>query len=75
VPEGETVLTARQVNTLGRALFAIHDAFSPAYEPASGENDSGRYAMDAEFKFDDRGSGGEPQLLMKQARPYPGRGE
>ncbi len=75
VGTGEHVLTARQVNTLGRALSAIHDAFSPAYGPASGENDTGWYAMDTEFKFDDRGGGGEPQLFMKQARPYPGRGE
>jgi phosphoenolpyruvate synthase/pyruvate phosphate dikinase len=75
VAEGEHVLTARQVNTLGKALSAVHDAFSPAYGPASGLNDAGWYAMDTEFKFDDRGSGGELQLYMKQARPYPGRAE
>ena len=72
--EGEHVLTARQIHDLGMALAAIHEAFSPAYGPASGLNDNGWYAMDTEFKFDDRGTG-EPQLFMKQARPYPGRGE
>jgi hypothetical protein len=30
--------------------------------------------MDTEFKFDDLGTG-ELQLYMKQARPYPGRGD
>jgi hypothetical protein len=30
--------------------------------------------MDVEFKFDDDGAGGTPRLFIKQARPYPGRG-
>ncbi|MGK4001388.1 PEP/pyruvate-binding domain-containing protein [Sorangium sp. So ce1036] len=73
VPEGQTVLTPAQVHQLGVALDAIHDRFSPAYGPASGN--SGWYAMDVEFKFDDDENPGEPPaLFIKQARPYPGRG-
>lgn len=68
VPEGETVLTNAQIYELGTALDAIHDRFSPAYGPASGND--GWYAMDVELKFD-----GEPgevaPLWIKQARPYP----
>ena len=43
-----------------------HDRFSAAYGPASGN--TGFYAMDCEFKFEDG-------LYVKQARPYPGRGQ
>lgn len=72
VAAGTTVLTTRQIYNLGLALDAIHDRFSPAYGPAAGNNDW--YAMDVEFKFDDEG-GTEPVLFVKQARPYPGRGD
>lgn len=73
VPAGETVLTARQTYQLGTALSAIHEAFSAAYGPKSGNN--GWYAMDVEFKFDDEANPGQPaELYVKQARPYPGRG-
>src|SRR6478609_2103758 len=73
VAEGETVLDARQTYQLGTALSAIHDRFSAAYGPKSGN--TGWYAMDVEFKFDDEGStDGRPTLYVKQARPYPGRG-
>ncbi|KYG09575.1 hypothetical protein BE21_17115 [Sorangium cellulosum] len=73
VPEGETVLSAAQVHALGVALDAIHTRFSPAYGPAAGN--TGWYAMDVEFKFDDDASPNEPPTLyIKQARPYPGRG-
>jgi hypothetical protein len=72
IAPGATVLTAAQVNELGKALDAIHRRFSPAYGPAAGNN--GWYAMDVEFKFD--GDPGEtPRLAVKQARPHPGRGE
>ncbi|MGK3995495.1 hypothetical protein [Sorangium sp. So ce1024] len=55
------------------ARLAIHERFSPAYGPASGNN--GWYAMDVEFKFDDEANPNEPPTLyIKQARPYPGRG-
>jgi pyruvate,water dikinase len=72
VQDGETVLTARETYTLGKALDAIHNRFSSAYGPAAGNQ--GWYAMDVEFKFD--GAAGEaPALYIKQARPYPGRGK
>lgn len=71
LPEGATVLTTAQIHELGDALSKIHDRFSPAYGPASGNQ--GWYAMDVEFKFD--GEPGEtPRLAVKQARPYPASG-
>lgn len=70
VPEGETVLSARQTNSLGKALQAIHERFAPAY---MAEARGGLYAMDIEFKFDGE-PGQEPTLFVKQARPYKGRG-
>jgi len=74
IPEGETVLTGKQTHDLGVALAAIHERFSAAYGPKSGN--TGWYAMDVEFKFDDMdGTPGEPVLFIKQARPYPGRGD
>jgi len=70
VEPGQTVLTPRQIRDLGLALSAIHKRFSPAYGPASGN--TGWYAMDVEFKFDDDDAPGQPaQLQVKQARPYP----
>jgi hypothetical protein len=70
VDEGDTVLTAAQIHELGEALAAIHEVFSPAYGPASGN--TGWYAMDVEFKFDDDTRPDEPpRLYVKQARPYP----
>ena len=67
------MLTTRQVRDLGTALEAIHNAFSDAYGPGSGNN--GWYAMDVEFKFDDEADpAAGPTLYIKQARPYPGRG-
>jgi pyruvate, water dikinase len=74
VPSGQTVLSNRQIHELGVALSAIHKRFSPAYGPASGNN--AWYAMDVEFKFDDVADGAAPPALyVKQARPYPGRGQ
>lgn len=73
VPSGRTVLSASQLHELGTALSAIHERFSAAYGPASGNR--GWYAMDVEFKFDDETERGTvPHLVIKQARPYPGRG-
>jgi Pyruvate phosphate dikinase, AMP/ATP-binding domain len=71
VPKGETVLTTAQTYELGVALKAIHERFSPAYGPKSGNR--GWYGMDVEFKFDDEDSeDGKAHLVIKQARPYPG---
>lgn len=73
IAKGKTVLTSAQIHSLGMAMAAIHSRFSPAYGPASGNN--GFYAMDIEFKFDDELDPGQPPVLyVKQARPYPGRG-
>ncbi len=73
VPSGHNVLTTTQVHQLGVALQAIHQRFSPAYGPAAGN--TGWYAMDVEFKFDNDNGWGAPSLIVKQARPYPGRGQ
>lgn len=61
IQEGTTVLTDDEIHTLGVALDAIHSYFYPAYGTGGGW-----YAMDTEFKFLDG------ELVMKQARPYPG---
>lgn len=68
IAEGTTVLTTAQLFELGSALDKIHQRFSPAYGPASGNN--GWYAMDVELKFDDEDTG-TSSLIIKQARPYP----
>jgi hypothetical protein len=74
VPAGSHVLTDAQLQELGAALSAIHSRFRPAYGPGIGFSDW--YAMDVEFKFDDEGtSDGQVHLWVKQARPYPGRGQ
>ncbi len=74
IAKGASVLTNAQVHELGVALDRIHTRFSPAYGPAAGI--TGWYAMDVEFKFDDVEVPGQPaKLYVKQARPYPGRGE
>lgn len=73
VADGETVLSTRQIYQLGMALSAIHEKFSAAYGPKAGN--TGWYAMDTEFKFDDEADPGQPATLyVKQARPHPGRG-
>ncbi len=73
ISAGSTVLTREQIHSLGLALDAINTRFSPAYGPASGN--TGFYAMDCEFKFSDEADTSKPAtLFVKQARPYPGRG-
>lgn len=73
VPKGKTVLTAEQTNALGKALKEIHRFFQPLY----GKDPSKWFAMDTEFKLDQLADnpGGEPVIIMKQARPYPGWGK
>jgi hypothetical protein len=67
IPEGETVLTLDQSHRLAVALDGLHRFFAEAYaEPGS------FYAMDVEWKFDDKLTPGAPQLFVKQARPFPG---
>jgi hypothetical protein len=73
ISAGSTVLSRTQIHSLGVALEAIHERFSPAYGPAAGN--TGFYAMDCEFKFSNEADPSEPAtLFVKQARPYPGRG-
>jgi len=73
ISAGSTVLTRAQIHSLGVALDAINTRFSPAYGPISGN--SGFYAMDCEFKFSNEADPTKPAtLFVKQARPYPGRG-
>lgn len=70
IPKGQTVLSTKQIYSLGQALDAIHNRFSPAYGPASGNQNW--YAMDVEFKFDNDADPTQPATLyVKQARPYP----
>ena len=73
ISAGSSVLSRAQIHQLGVALDAIHTRFSPAYGPASGNK--GFYAMDCEFKFSNEADPSKPAtLFVKQARPYPGRG-
>ena len=74
VTDGQNVLTRAQTAELGKALEAIHLYFDPLYGPNTPDH---FYAMDVEFKFDTDldAPDGEPKLVIKQARPYPGRGE
>jgi hypothetical protein len=62
---GASVLSLQQNYRLGLALDAIHKYFFPAYGGA------GWYALEVDWKFDDKRSPGEPSLYIKQARPYP----
>ncbi len=66
VPPGTTVLTRTQLFELGQSLSAIRDGFDDVYQPPPGH---GFLPMDVEWKLD----GGA--IWIKQARPYPGRGE
>lgn len=72
VDKGTTVLTTAQTYALGMALKEIHLFFQPLY----GKDASKWYAMDTEFKLDQRvgDPGGQPIIILKQARPYPGFG-
>jgi hypothetical protein len=65
LPEGSSVLSLEQAYRLGFALDAIHRFFAPAY------GKSGWYALEVDWKLDDKRSPGEPSLYIKQARPYP----
>lgn len=71
---GSNVLTNAQLLELAKALDAIHRRFSPAYGPLAGN--TGFYALEVDFKFDDEDDPGKPpRLLVKQARNYRGRGQ
>jgi len=72
VPAGSTVLTRSRSTSSVWGSDAIHNRFASAYRPDPSV--STWYAMDVEFKFDGD-PGTEPALVVKQARPYPGRGQ
>jgi hypothetical protein len=73
VADGESVMTRAQVQELGDGLKEIHQFFNEQYGPWTPDH---FYAMDIEFKFDDlvECNATDTQLWIKQARPYPGRG-
>jgi hypothetical protein len=66
VAAGQTVLSEDQVLRLGIALDAIHKYFFSVYG-----SKGGWYALEVDWKFDDKFSPGSPRLFVKQARPYP----
>lgn len=66
IEEGETVLTTAAAYELAVTLEAIHGFFYDAY----GGDDW--YALEVDWKWDDKWTPGEPQMFVKQARPYPG---
>lgn len=72
VPAGQTVITRAQTEELGRALAAIHDFYAPVYGPLTPDH---WYAMDVEWKFNTYAGETQSRLVIKQARPYPGRGQ
>jgi pyruvate, water dikinase len=65
------VLTPRQTFALGTALRAVHEHFKPVYGPKRAGD---WYGLEVDFKFDGP-PGAEPALVIKQARPHPGRGK
>jgi hypothetical protein len=65
VAAGAAVLSPGETYRLGVALDAIHEYFFPAYGAL------GWYALEVDWKFDDKRTPGEPSLFIKQARPYP----
>ncbi|PKN25190.1 MAG: hypothetical protein CVU65_09525 [Deltaproteobacteria bacterium HGW-Deltaproteobacteria-22] len=72
VPPGETVISRAQTEHLGQALAAIHAFFAPVYGPNTPDH---FYAMDVEWKYNTEPGETESRLVIKQARPYPGRGQ
>ncbi len=72
VPAGTNVMSRAQAAELGAALEAIHLYFNGLYGPNTPER---FYGMDIEFKFNTyEDEPGRSKLVIKQARPYPGRG-
>lgn len=70
VPAGSTVLTTSQTHLLGMALKEIQRYYQPLY----GTEPNKWWAMEVDFKLDQPidDPTGEPIILIKQARPYPG---
>ena len=70
VAAGTTVLTRAELFQLGQALAAVRAHFDAIYEPPAGH---GALPMDVEWKL--VGAAGARHIEVKQARPYPGRGQ
>jgi hypothetical protein len=70
VAAGATVLSRRELHELGVALAALRTHFEGLYQPPAGY---ARMPMDVEWKLvaDEAGR----HIEIKQARPYPGRGQ
>ena len=68
VAPGTTVLTRAELFALGEQLAAIREHFARVYPPPAG---FGALPMDVEWKLVE--AGGERQIWIKQARPYPGQ--
>ncbi len=70
VPAGTSVLARTQLYELGQQLAKIHQFFRPAYGPPAGDP-MAWYALEVDFKFDQREGDTAPRLYIKQARPLP----
>ena len=70
IAPGQTVLTRAEVFALGQALTGIRERFRRSYQPPPGY---GFLPVDVEWKLIDTPQG--RQIWIKQARPYPGRGQ
>ena len=70
VAPGSTVLTPTQTNMLGKALAEIRKYYQPLY----GKDPNKWWGMEVDFKLDQPMDDptGQPIILIKQARPYPG---
>jgi|JI10StandDraft_1071094.scaffolds.fasta_scaffold11586_5 pyruvate,water dikinase len=70
IAPGQTVLTRAEMFMLGQALTGIRERFRRDYQPPPGY---GFLPVDVEWKLIDTPQG--RQIWIKQARPYPGRGQ
>jgi hypothetical protein len=66
VAEGSAVLSPEQTYRLGAALDAIHKYFFSAYGAAGGW-----YALEVDWKFDDKRALGQPSRSSSRRGPIP----
>jgi len=67
---GQPVLSRAELFELGQALAAIREHFATSYDPPAGY---GQLPIDVEWKL--VVDGDVRRIWIKQARPYPGRGQ
>lgn len=72
VPAGETVLSRAELFDLGTSLDAIRRHFAQFYDPPPG---FASLPMDVEWKLVADAEGDGRHIEIKQARPWPGRGD